>query len=245
MIQVQSLRYQFSAKQNEILNDVSLQISQGKLVAICGLNGSGKTTLLRLMAGFLPLQQGHVLWKQKPIQQFEAQELAQLLAWVPQDFPTSFPFTVREFVMMGRHCWQKGLFFSKEDHERVNQILLDLDLSDFATRVISDLSGGERQRVLLARAFVQGSQAIFLDEPLNHLDIKARLQVLQQLKTFNQQQGVTAVAVLHDLSLVKQYFDEVVLLHQGRVAHKGPPDEVLTDQNIAAVFELALSPSSI
>lgn len=208
-----------------IVREVSVNIAPGTMTAIMGLNGSGKTTLLRLMGGFLKPTIGSVGYDGLDESDWSAKELAKKLAYVPPDFPVLFPFTVKEFVLMGRFAWQKGMFNTQPDFDRVHDVLKRLNLLIFEKRSVLSLSSGERQRVLLARALVQETPIILLDEPLNHLDIKYRREMLLLLKEENQKNGKTIIAAMHELHEVREFFSGVVLLKDGKlVSHISSKD---------------------
>lgn len=236
MIKLQNISHAFGKK--SVLTAVSSGIAAGKLTAIMGLNGSGKTTLLNIMSGLISPDEGQVMLDKTPLKKLSARERAKNLAHVPQDFHTEFPFTVKEFVQMGRFAWQDEPGFQQVDSVILNDILVRLDLASLAARPVHTLSGGERQKVLLARSLVQNTPLILLDEPLNHLDIKNRLFLLNLLKAENRQHGKTIVAVLHDLQAVKNHFDEAVLLKNGQVIFAGAVNEALTPKHILKTFEV-------
>lgn len=202
-----------------------------------GLNGSGKTTLLKLLSGFLSPQSGNITLEEKSLTKYTPKFLAQQLSFVPQDFPTNFPYTVFEFVLMGRYPWQKGLFTNRRDQFLTDEILEQLGLSLFQHRILSELSGGERQRVLMARALNQKTKILLLDEPLNHLDIKNKKFVLDLLDQ-QHQIGKTIIAVMHDFDHVQKHFDHVILLKNGKLAFSGPPEEAFVPERIETVFEV-------
>lgn len=214
----------------KLLSDVTVGISRGAMVAVMGLNGAGKTTLLKILSGYLTPSAGEAVVKTSD------KTLAQTVAFVPQDFPTDFPFTVLEFVMMGRFAWRKGFFNRAADFDKVRSVLKRLFLEGFENRLVSTLSGGERQRVLLARALAQDTDAILLDEPVNHLDIRNKIEILNLIKEENRTHGTTIVAVMHDPSDVQAYFNEVLLLKAGRLKYFGGLSEAFTSGLVRDVF---------
>lgn len=221
-----------------LLKNISCQIEAGSMLAVMGLNGSGKTMLLRIMSHYLKPSSGVVKLGKKLSADLSSKELARHIAFVPQDFPTDFPFTVLQFVMMGRFAWQSGLFYQQQDFDKVEKVLERLLLSDFRDRVIATLSGGERQRVLIARAIVQESPCILLDEPLNHLDVKNKLEILKILKHENEVNQKTIVAVLHDFHDVRENFKQVLFLKEGLLCFLGPVAEGLKKQRLSTVFDI-------
>lgn len=219
-----------------MLQNISCQIEAGSMLAIMGLNGAGKTTLLKVMSHYLKPSLGVVKVGKKFSADFSSKELARHIAFVPQDFPTDFPFTVLQFVMMGRFAWQDGLFYQQADFEKVERVLGRLSLQGFKDRVISSLSGGEKQRVLIARAIVQESPCILLDEPLNHLDIKNKLEILTILKHENEVFKKTIVAVMHDFHEVQKNFRNVLFLKNGQLEYFGSTEQGFEKNRIKAVF---------
>ena len=237
---LQNLSYQLGKK--IILTDITCQIKPGKLTAVMGLNGAGKSTLLRCLSGRLLPSCGNVTLNDQLIQSFEPRERARQIAFVPQDFPTDFPYTVHDFALMGRHPWRKGLSDTPIDNRFVQAALERLKLSSFADRSITTLSGGERQRVLLARALVQDTPILLLDEPANHLDIKTRVALLDLLSRICREDGKTIVAVMHEVRDVAQHFDEAILLKDGRLHFAGAIKEAMTRAHLQATFDMDVFP---
>lgn len=237
MDSLQTKDLSYSVDQADILLNINAEIPLGSMTAIMGLNGAGKTTLLRVLSSYLTPSKGLVFLSNANIHKIPTKQLAKTLSYVPQDFPTDFPFTVYELVMMGRFAWQKGLFHEEEDHKKVLLVLRDLNLLDFKDRMVSSLSGGEKQRVLLARAVVQEAPVILLDEPVNHLDIKNKVEILKLLKKQNEQHHKTIVAVMHDFSDVRRYFDRVLFLKNGHLVFQGEQKKAFEPERLAEVFE--------
>ncbi|MBF0105804.1 MAG: ABC transporter ATP-binding protein [Deltaproteobacteria bacterium] len=221
-----------------LLCNCSLHIPRGAMLAIMGLNGMGKTTLLKIMSGTLKPLSGSVHIDGANAKGLSNKTLAKSVSHVPQDFPTDFPFTVFDFVMMGRFVWQRGLFNSREDRDKVHAALQNLKLDHLKDRPISQLSGGERQRTLLARALVQDSRAILLDEPSNHLDIKNKTGILNIIRDQNQKHQKTIIAVMHDFYDVKKYFDQVLFIKDGQIKYYGPVVQGFEKALLKDVFEM-------
>lgn len=224
----------------ECLRGASLTITQGSLTAIMGLNGAGKTTLLKVISGALKPTSGTVTISGQALNALSSKKRAQTVAFVPQDFPTDFPFTVSEFVAMGRFARRTGFFETPTDQNAVNDSLAKLNLSSFAFRRINSLSGGERQRVLMARALLQDAPVLLLDEPLNHLDVKNRLFILDLIAA-ERRSGRTIVAVMHDFQEVARHFDGAVLLKNGQVAFQGTVSQAFAPALLTDVFEVDLA----
>ncbi len=237
ILQAHNLAFDYGAAFG--LKALHLSITPHSLTAIMGLNGSGKSTLLGLLSGFLKPQSGEVILNDRSLSQYSAISLAQQISVVPQDFPTLFPYSVEEFVMMGTYPWKTTFFDSATDRQNVQTILAELDLTHFAKRKINTLSGGERQRTLLARALAQNTPLLLLDEPLNHLDIKHQLLFLKKLKTLCQTHRKTIIAVMHGLQEVQKHFDGVIFLKSGQLVFAGPVAQGFAPTILENVFETA------
>ncbi|NNF59502.1 MAG: metal ABC transporter ATP-binding protein [Rhodothermaceae bacterium] len=215
-----------------VLWDVDLQVSEGVLMAIVGPNGAGKTTLIKAILGLVPTAAGRVLIYEAPVPRQRRR-----IAYVPQrgsvdwDFPTS----VLDVVTMGTYGtlgWIKRP--GKEEHARAREALAKVGMAGFADRQIAQLSGGQQQRVFLARALVQDADVYFMDEPFQGVDAtteKAIVTLLQNLR----EAGKTVLVVHHDLPTVPEYFDWVLLLNVRRIA-AGPVAEVFTNENLRQTY---------
>jgi len=180
---------------------------------------------------------GTVLLNEKDVYALPGKEVARNLAVVPQESPMGFGFTSLEVVLMGRtpHLGRfesesaKDLAIARKAMELTNTWHL-------SERPITELSGGERQRVIIARALAQEPKTLLLDEPVMHLDINHQIEILNLIKKLNREEKMIVIAIFHDLNLATLYCDTVMLLHQRRVFSIGPPERVLTAENIKTVY---------
>ncbi|AZP15165.1 ABC transporter ATP-binding protein [Streptomyces aquilus] len=217
-----------------ILRDVSLEARKGEIVGLVGPNGSGKSTLLRTVYRSLRPADGVVKVGEDDVWELSPRAAARRTAAVLQDAGgNTTGLTVEEIVALGR-APHHGLLGrdGAEDGAAVSDAIDRCGVRPFADRDYASLSGGERQRVLLARALAQNPQLLVLDELTNHLDIRARFELLDLIRLT----GVTTLAVLHDLDLAARLCDHLVVLHGGAVAAAGPVLEVLTPELLADVF---------
>lgn len=222
----------------QVIKDISLAIQGGDFIGLIGPNGCGKTTLLRLLTRILPLQKGGVFLEDKDISKMKLKEICREVAFVQQDTMINFPFTVSEIVLMGRIPHLKRLQTeSKKDFAIAEAALVMTDTINLKHKNINELSSGERQRVIIAKALAQEPILLLLDEPTSHLDIGHQIQILDLLKRLNRKNNLTIVMVLHDLNLAGEYCNRIVLLNEGKVFKEGVPQEVLTYQNIEAVYK--------
>jgi iron complex transport system ATP-binding protein len=221
--------------QRAILDDASLTVRAGQVVALVGPNGAGKSTLLGVIAGDRTPDSGSVELYGEPVQEWTGREAALRRGVLLQQVELSFPFTVVQVVQMGRSPWA-GTEAEDADDDVVSQALTDTDTYDFALRLFNSLSGGERARAALARVLAQQPGALLLDEPTAALDIGHQEQVLT-LARHRAAQGDAVVVVMHDLGLAAAYADEVVVMSQGRVHAVGTPAHVLTGPMLSEVYD--------
>jgi len=206
------------------------------MVGIVGPNGSGKSTLIRALSGVLPPRSGEIALNGQGIHRLSRQSLARLVAVVPQNAPLPEAFTALEIVLMGRYP-HLGLlrYESKRDLAIAWDALERTGIAPLAQRRVTELSGGERQRLLIARALAQEPRVILLDEPTTHLDIQHQVEVMELVRGLVAQ-GTAAVAAIHDFSLAARFCHRLLLLRDGGVGAQGPPQSVITPENIEAAF---------
>lgn len=219
------------AMQPHVLKDCNATIEGPTITGIIGPNGAGKSTLLKAILGLIQ-SSGEILIDGKP-----AKKVLQKIAYVEQksqiDF--TFPITIRECVALGRTVKKKPLQrLTKEDWEKVDAAIEEVGLTDLASRQIGALSGGQFQRVLLARCMVQEAQYIFLDEPFVGIDMLSEKVIMTILRKWKEE-GKTILMVNHDLSKVKEYFDQVILVKHAIVA-SGKTEDVFIKKYLDDVY---------
>lgn len=231
-----------------LVDEVSLAIAPGELVAVAGPNGAGKSSLLRLLARELPASAGRIDLNGRPLERWRAAQRARMLAVLPQASRLSFGFSAREVALFGRYPHADGML-GPEDRAIADAALALAQATHLAGRDFTTLSGGEQARVQLARVFAQLwtphvadgrrlPRLMLLDEPTAALDLRHQHAVLAAARGFARRSGdVGILAVLHDLNLAAQYADRVILMQRGRIVAAGTPAEVLTAQRIGAVFD--------
>jgi iron complex transport system ATP-binding protein len=224
-----------------VLKEISFEVKAGQFVGLIGPNGSGKTTMIRAISGLLPPQKGVILLNGNAVSRKRPRELAAKMAVVTQSQEATPPFSVEEFVLLGRvpHWSRFQLLETKTDVEIAERAMALTGISHLRGRGMGKLSGGERQLASLARALAQGPDLLLLDEPTAHLDIGHQVQIMRLLKKLNRE-ALTIVAVLHDLNLASLYCQRLILLNKGRVRRAGPPKEVLTEEIINEVYETSI-----
>jgi iron complex transport system ATP-binding protein len=208
------------------------------MVALLGANGAGKTTLLDVISGLLQPKTGVVLVDGRSVREWGRRELSRFVSLVPQHLEVPFLFRVEEVVSQGRVPYL-GRFGSLSRHDRdvVAQAMEHVDVARLRDRVFSELSGGEKQRVKIAIALAQEPKIMLLDEPTQHLDIGRQIEVLNLLRQLNDD-GITVVAALHDLSLVGDHFSQAVLLMDGSCI-SGDTQQVMRPELLSQAYRVA------
>ncbi|QED46339.1 adenosylcobinamide amidohydrolase [Cytobacillus dafuensis] len=236
MLSVQQLTGGYSG--DSIIKNVSFEIDKGELFGILGPNGSGKTTLLKMISGILPYSSGKIELIEKSLKDYSPKELAKIIAVLPQHSIQSFSYTVKETVSLGRYAHQKGWFqtWSHEDEKIVMQAMEQTGVAHYENHYIHELSGGERQRVYLAQALAQEPEILLLDEPTNHLDLSFQKDLLDMLKDWTKNRGLTVISIFHDLNLAGLYCDRLLLLENGEININHTPNEVLREDRIRDVY---------
>lgn len=220
-----------------VLDGIDCTIAPGELACLVGPNGAGKTTLLRLATGLLRPTAGRVELDGEPVAAISRDRLARTVAVVPGQAALPFSMRVEEVVALGRIPHEARFTGpSPADRDAVDRAMARAGIEHLRGRDARELSLGERQLVLIATALAQEGRLLILDEPTVHLDLRHQVEILQLLAGLARRDGITVVAVLHDLGLAAAIFPRLVLLHEGRVAADGPPAEVLAPERVRRVY---------
>ncbi|MBR0875538.1 heme ABC transporter ATP-binding protein [Bradyrhizobium tropiciagri] len=223
-----------------LVDNVSLRIGAGEMVAIVGPNGAGKSTLLRMLSGDLRPSHGTIRLKRRDLHAYKPRDLAQHRAMLSQHVSVTFPFTVEEIVTMGAgespRAVARGL---------VEAALDEVGLAQFRFRQLPTLSGGEQQRAHFARVLVQlacgearnGPGLLLLDEPTSSLDLRHQIDLVETARR-RAAQGTAVIAILHDLNLAMRFADRILLLHRGRLAIDGDRTAAMKAETIRQIFEI-------
>jgi iron complex transport system ATP-binding protein len=226
-----------SYEQSTIIQDLSLNIPEGKITVLVGPNGCGKSTLLRGISRLLKPRQGQVVLDHHDIWKMPTKELAKRLGILPQGPVAPEGLTVHELVAQGRYPHQSWFQQWSADDERMTaEALLITGLTELSDRPVDTLSGGQRQRAWIAMTLAQDSEIILLDEPTTFLDLAYQIEVLDLLHELNVERGKTIVMVLHDLNQACRYADYLVAIKSGCIAAQGRPHDIMKVDMIQKVF---------
>lgn len=222
-----------------ILQNITLNLGQKKIIGIIGPNGSGKTTLLRAITKVIPLLAGQIMLQGKDIACMGYKELAESIAVASNDLELQFDISVEDFVALGRIPHQKPLQFFESSYDKtiIHQALEMTEIVQLKARSMRDLSAGERQLAIIAKALAQEPKLLLLDEPVVHLDISHQVYILDLIKRLHKEKALSVIIVLHELNLASEYCDALVLLNKGRVHTQGTSEQVLTREIIEQAYK--------
>ena len=225
-------------KDTPVISNINLDFEMGQFITLLGPNGAGKTTLLRTLSRHLESLAGTIHVGERSLTEFRQAELAKIMAVVLTDKVTPPLFTVFQFVALGRYPHTDFLGrLTEKDRDVVNHSLAAVNAENLTHREFASLSDGERQKVLVARALAQEPQILLLDEPTAHLDLKHKVEVMAILRNLCRNKGITVIASLHDVDIAAKVSDRVALVKDGAISHWGYPEEVLTSETVATLYD--------
>lgn len=210
---------------DEILHGISFDVFPHEKLCIIGPNGCGKTTLLRAVSQIIPFK-GQITACGYDVNKTERINVARIMAYMSQMNAVYFSYSVYETVMMGRYPHHKGAFSRNtlEDRKIVEKSLKQTGTWELKDRMLTELSGGQIQRVMLARVFAQSPNIILLDEPMNHLDLKYQVELIEYLNQWVKGENRCIVSVLHDLNMAFSFADNILLMDNGKCVNYGPAE---------------------
>lgn len=221
-----------------VQSGLTLTANEGELIALIGKNGCGKSTLLRSIACLQPILKGHMKLNGENLTEISSRRRARLLSVVLTEQQPVASFTVRELISIGRDPYTGWLgSLSEEDNRIIGQAMEMTYLNGFEHRNIHELSDGERQRVFIARALVQDTPVILLDEPTSHLDLPSRINILLLLQKLARETGKTIFISTHELETAMQVADKLWLMEKERGVTVGVPEDMVLDGTFEKVFQ--------
>ncbi|MDY0278072.1 MAG: ATP-binding cassette domain-containing protein [Acholeplasma sp.] len=234
MIEIKKISQSYGKKQ--ILYDVDLKIKENKITALIGANGAGKSTLLSVISRLLEPISGEIFIDNVDISKMKSIEIAKIIAVLKQTNQINLRLTVRELVTFGRFPHSKGRL-NNEDIEKIEEAIKYLKLKDIEDMYIDELSGGQKQRAYIAMILAQDTKYIFLDEPLNNLDMKYAVEMMTILQNLVKDYNKTIVIVMHDINFAAAFCDYIVAMKDGRIIKEGTVDEMMDKKILDHVFD--------
>lgn len=232
-ISINGMRFSYSS--TPVLDDITTEIDGPAFVSILGPNGVGKSTLIHCINKILTPTEGTVMLDGRDVAEITIKELAKDVGYVPYSTSDTFPLSVIDTVLMGRHPHSRWGTLDR-DLDIVYETLKQLGIEDLSMRPFNELSAGQHQKVMLARGLVQEPKVLLLDEPTSNLDVRHQLDVAKMLKRLSVEKGILVIMICHDINIAAKYSDRIILLDEGRIFSTGTPEEVITEDNLRRVY---------
>ncbi|MGE7906018.1 ABC transporter ATP-binding protein [Peribacillus sp. NPDC094092] len=242
MVEVKNLFKKYNSK--TVVEDVSIEIVQGKITSFIGPNGAGKSTVLSMISRLITRDSGEVLIDGQDMGKFKSNELAKKIAILKQANHINIRLTIRELVAFGRFPYSQGKL-TKEDWKYVDEAIEYMELADMQDKFLDQLSGGQQQRAFIAMVIAQDTEYVLLDEPLNNLDMKHSVQIMKVLRRLADELGKTVIIVIHDINFASCYSDYIVALKDGKVVHNGPTEQVINSNVLKEIYDMDIEIQSI
>lgn len=234
MIEIKNLKFSYNEYFKLYIDE--LYVEKGEFVSIIGPNGSGKTTVLKLLTLIEKKESGEIIINGKEIEKYSKKELFKEISVVPQEFYTSFDFTVESVISSGRIPYET--LFSRRDYEYLDMIMKKTDTFKFKDRIYNSLSGGEKQRVMLTRALAQDTNILLLDEFVSQIDPGYTQQLTRMVKNESIEKNKSVLSVFHDINLASLYSDRIYIFKDGEVKYSGKPEKVITKKKMKEVYDI-------
>jgi iron complex transport system ATP-binding protein len=224
MVEVKNLLKTYNHK--KVVDDVTLKIEKGTMTSFIGPNGAGKSTLISIITRLITKDSGDIQIDGQDLLKADSNELAKKISVLKQSNTINLKLTVRELVAFGRFPYSKGKL-SKEDEKKIDEALEYMELKDMQNKFLDELSGGQKQRAHIAMVIAQDTEYIFLDEPLNNLDMRHSTQIMKILRKLVDELGKTILIVIHDINFASCYSDNIVALKDGKIVKQGRACDVI------------------
>lgn len=242
MIEVKNISKKYGSK--AVVNNVSFQIKRGKITSFIGPNGAGKSTVLGMMSRLLKKDSGEVFIDGKEISKWDTKELSKVMGILKQSNHLNVRLTIRDLVAFGRFPHSQGNL-TAEDQIKIDEALAYMQLEDIQHKFLDELSGGQRQRAFIGMVLAQDTDYIFLDEPLNNLDMKHSVQIMKMLRRITDELGKTVVIVIHDINFASCYSDEIIALQDGEIAVTGTVNEIMQASTLSKLYDMEFNVQEI
>lgn len=242
MIEVRQVSKRYGDK--HVVENVSVQITKGKITSFIGPNGAGKSTLLSMISRLTAKDAGEIFIDGKDLGQCKSADLAKQISILKQSNQINVRLTVRELVSFGRFPYSQGKL-TKEDWKYVDEAIAYMELEDMQHKYLDQLSGGQNQRAYIAMVIAQNTEYVLLDEPLNNLDMRHSVQIMKVLRRLVDELGKTVIIVIHDINFASCYSDYIVALKNGRVVREGATDQIIEPSVLKEVYDMDIEIENI
>ncbi|MGL5416767.1 MAG: ABC transporter ATP-binding protein [Clostridium sp.] len=235
MIRIKDIVKKYGKKR--VVDNVSINIEKGKITSFIGPNGAGKSTVLSMVTRLMKKDYGEVLIEGKPIENWNNKDLSKKIAILKQSNNINLKLTIRELVSFGRFPHSEGKL-TKEDNEYIDEAISYMKLKEIEDKYLDELSGGQRQRAYIAMVIAQNTEYVFLDEPLNNLDMKHSVEMMKVLRNLCDELKKTVVLVMHDINYTSCYSDYIVALKNGKIAKSGKTKDIIKKDVLEEIYEM-------
>lgn len=242
MIVVKDLIKKYSNK--TVVDNVSINIEKGKITSFIGPNGAGKSTALSMITRLMKKDGGKIIIDGKNLDEWNNKELSKKIAILKQSNNINLKLTIRELVSFGRFPHSQGRL-TDEDNKYIDEAIEYMKLKNIEDKYLDELSGGQRQRAYIAMVIAQNTEYVFLDEPLNNLDMKHSVEMMKVLRNLCDELGKTVVLVMHDINYTSCYSDYIVALKDGKIASYGTRDEIINKETLESIYEMEFNITEI
>lgn len=234
MIEVKNLTKVYGEK--KVIEDVSFKIEEGKMISLIGPNGAGKSTVLSMMSRLTSIDSGEVIIDGKKLSEWRNDDLSKVISVLKQSNNINLRLTVKELVEFGRFPYSKGRI-NKEDLKYIDKAIDYMNLTDIQDKYLDELSGGQKQRAYIAMIIAQDTKYIFLDEPLNNLDIKYCVQMMKVIRSLVDDLNKTVITVLHDINFTSAYSDTIISMKNGQIFEQGNAEDVINKHKLENLYD--------
>lgn len=238
LLEVKNISFKYNDNSPTIFEDISFSIDKNDVLSILGPNGTGKTTLLKCINGLQKINSGKILINGKNIENYNYQEISKYIGYIPQGHIPTFPFTVKEVVLMGRAPYLNLTQSPKENDLKIaEESIKNLGIEHLENKAYTELSGGERQLVFLARVLCQNPQLLILDEPTSNLDFGNQYKFLNIIRKLSKN-GLSVIMSTHNPDHGFVAGNKIAIMKDKKFIEFGSPQEVITKENIEKTYDI-------
>ena len=227
-----------------IIDNVSLDIPKGQVIAFIGANGAGKSTLISIISRTLSKNSGEVFIDEKELSKWDTSELSKKMSILKQSNNLNIRLTVKELVSFGRFPYSKGRL-TKEDNEHIDNAIKYMGIEHLKDRYLDELSGGQKQMAFISMIIAQDTEYIFLDEPLNNLDMHHCVKIMKNVKKLAREMGKTVIIVIHDINFVSLYADHIIAMKDGKIIKNSKKEEIIKEPILKEIYGMDIQVKNI
>ena len=236
-IEIRNITKSYGSK--KVVDNVSITIPTGKITSFIGPNGAGKSTVLSIMSRLLNADSGEIYLNGELLNRKKSSDIAKQLAILKQTNNINLRLTIEDLVSFGRFPYSKGNL-TQTDRSFIDNAIAYMNLDDIRHQYIDNLSGGQRQRAYIAMTLAQDTDYILLDEPLNNLDMKHSVQIMQVLRKLATELNKTVVIVIHDINFASCYSDYIVAMKNGKLVHQGEVNHIMQSPVLQDIYDMSI-----